>query len=63
MNSVWTRLGRIAERTPFGLEPVIAFVFRWDILQRWRTYNAEQAKVRFQQLVAEVTREQQQLFA
>jgi len=63
MNSVWTRLGRIAERTPFGFEPVIAFVFRWDMLQRWRSYNAEQAKVRFQQLVAEVTREQQQLFA
>ena len=63
MNSVWTRLGRIAERAPFGLEPVIAFVFRWDMLQRWRTYNAEQAKVRFQKLVAEVTREQQQLFA
>ncbi len=63
MNSVWQRLGRIAERSPFGFEPVIAFVFRWDILQRWRTYDAVQGKARFQQLVAEVTREQQQLFA
>jgi hypothetical protein len=63
MNAVWTRLGRIAERSPFGFEPVIAFVFRWDILQRWLSYNAESGKTRFQELVAEVTREQQKLFA
>jgi hypothetical protein len=63
MDAVWTRLGRIAERSPFGFEPVIAFVFRWDILQRWLSYNAESGKTRFQELVAEVTREQQQLFA
>jgi hypothetical protein len=63
MGAVWTRLGRIAERSPFGFEPVIAFVFRWDILQRWLSYDAAQGKIRFQELVAEVTREQQQLFA
>ncbi len=63
MDAVWTRLGRIADQSPFGFEPVIAFVFRWDILQRWLSYNAELGKTRFQELVAEVTREQQQLFA
>ena len=63
MNAVWTRLGRIAERSTFGFEPVFAFVFRRDILQRWLAYDAQLAKVRFQELVAEVTREQQQLFA
>jgi hypothetical protein len=63
MAAVWTRLGHIAERSPFGFEPVIAFVFRWDILQRWLSYNAESGKRRFQELVAEVTREQQKLFA
>lgn len=62
MNAVWTRLGRIAERSPFGIEPVIAFVFRWDILQRWLSYDADKGKTRFQELVMEVTREQQQLF-
>jgi len=62
MNAVWRRLGRIAERSPFGFEPVIAFVFRWDILQRWLSYDAQAGKAHFQQLVAEVTREQQQLF-
>jgi len=63
MNAVWHRLGAIADRTPFGFEPVISFVFRWDILQRWMSYKAEKAKQRFQELVAEVTREQQQLFS
>jgi len=63
MAAVWERLGRLAERSPFGYEQVIAFVFRWDILQRWLSYNAETGKRRFQELVAEVTREQQQLFA
>ena len=63
MDAVWTRLGRIAERSPFGFERVIGFVFRWDILQRWMSYDAVTGKARFQELVAEVTREQQQLFA
>lgn len=63
MDAVWTRLGRIAEGSPFGLEPVIGFVFRWDILQRWMTYDAQQGRERFLELVAEVTREQQPLFA
>jgi hypothetical protein len=63
MDAVWTRLGRIAERSPFGFERVIGFVFRWDILQRWMSYDAAKGKAHFQELVAEVTREQQQLFA
>ena len=63
MDAVWTRLGRLADRSPFGFEQVIAFVFRWDILHRWLSYNAESGAKRFQELVAEVTREQQQLFA
>lgn len=63
MDAVWTRLGRLADRSPFGFEQVIAFVFRWDILHRWLCYNAESGAQRFQELVAEVTREQQQLFA
>ena len=63
MEAVWTRLGRIGEATPFGFEPVFAFLFRWDILQRWLSYDAEAGKTRFQELISEVTREHQQLFA
>ena len=63
MEVTWTRLGRIAEQEPFGFEPVFAFLFRWDILQRWLSYDAEASKSRFQELISEVTREHQQLFA
>lgn len=63
MDAVWTCLGRIAERSSFGFEPVIAFLFRWDILQRWLSYDAEAGKTRFQELISEVTRDHQQLFA
>ena len=63
MEAVWTRLGHIAERSPFGFEPVIGFLFRWDILQRWLSYDAEAGQARFQELISEVTREHQQLFA
>lgn len=63
MDAVWTRLGRIAERSPFGFERVICFVFRWDILQRWMSYDAKAGRLHFQELVAEVTLEQQRLFS
>jgi hypothetical protein len=63
MDAVWTRLGRIAEQSPFGFEPVVAFVFRWDILQRWLSYDAKAGKTRFQELISEVTRDHQHLFA
>ncbi len=63
MDAVWTRLARTAERSAFGFEPVVAFLFQWDIVQRWLSYDAEAGKARFQELVSEVTREHQQLFA
>ena len=62
MDAVWRRLERIAERSPFGFEPVMSFVFRWDVLQRWLTHDAVAGKARFQELISEVTREHQQLF-
>jgi hypothetical protein len=63
MGAVWRRLGAIADQTPFGFAQVFAFVFRWDILQRWLTYESEKGIIRFKELVAEVTREQRKLFA
>lgn len=53
MTQTWTRLERIAERFPFGFEEVFAYVFRWDIVQRWLTYESTAATRRFGSLVAE----------
>jgi hypothetical protein len=63
MDAVWQHLSRIADRRPFGFEQVLAFVFRWDVVQLWLSYDADAAKTRFQELIAEVTRDHQQLFA
>jgi hypothetical protein len=63
MDAVWRQLSRIADPHPFGFEQVLAFVFKWDIVQLWLSYDADAAKTRFQQLIAEVTRDHQQLFA
>jgi hypothetical protein len=62
MNASWQFLSRIGERSSFGFEPVLAFVFKWDIQHRWLSYDADAAKTRFQDLIAEVTREHQKLF-
>lgn len=63
MDAVWRHLSRMADTQPFGFEQVLAFVFKWDIVQLWLSYDADAAKTRFQQLIAEVTRDHQQLFA
>ncbi len=63
MGLVWQRLSRIADPHPFGFEPVFAFVFKWDMVQRWLSYDAQASRSRFQELIEDVTREHQQLFA
>ena len=63
MNIVWDRLSRIADTVPFGFEQVFAFLFQWDIVQRWLSWDADAATTRFQELITEVTRDHQQLFA
>ncbi len=63
MDAVWRWLSRLRDARPFGFDAVMAFVFQWDILQRWLAYDASAASERFRQLITEVTREHQQLFA
>ena len=60
MNVVWERLGRIADQQPFGFEVVFTFVFKWDIVNRWLSYQAEAAVTRFRELVTEGMREHQE---
>jgi len=62
MGSVWKRLDRLMGDNPFGFEAVFAYVFKWDILNRWLSYDAAVARERFEELVVEVIGEHQQLF-
>lgn len=63
MDQSWRLLSDLSDRNPFGFEQVFGFVFKWDILRRWLSYDAEEATKRFETLILEVTRDHQQLFA
>ncbi len=51
----WNWLSRCAEQNYFRFADVMAYVFRWDMLRAWLACDATQAKVRFTELVDEVT--------
>jgi hypothetical protein len=59
MAVAWRKLTRMGESKPFGFEFVAAYVFKWDILQRWLANDPYKAKVRFEKLIKEVISEHQ----
>ena len=61
MGLIWRQLERL---TPdmFSFEAVLAYLFKWDILQRWLSYNRDTAHTRFDALVTEILGEHDQLF-
>ena len=62
MGQSWTKLSQISDAHPFGFEQVFAFAYKWDILHRWLSYDAEKARERFEELILEVTSDHQNLF-
>jgi len=63
MGQSWKKLSQISDGHPFRFEQVFAFVYKWDILHRWLSYDAEKARERFEELILEVTSDHQNLFA
>ena len=63
MGQSWKKLSQISDAHPFGFEEVFAFAYKWDILHRWLSYDAEMARDRFEALLLEVTSDHQNLFA
>jgi hypothetical protein len=63
MGQSWKKLSQISDAHPFGFEQVFAFAYKWDILHRWLSYDAEKARERFEELILEVTSDHQNLFA
>ena len=57
-NVLWDHVDRSVQPYDFGFQAVLAYVIKWDILNQWLSYNVEEAKERFEELVAEVTDEQ-----
>lgn len=62
MGQVWDRMDRIGEQDLFSFEALLAYLFKWDVLDQWLSYDREAAKVRFESLIAEVSGAESKLF-
>jgi hypothetical protein len=62
MTLVWDTVDLLSQGDPFGFEVVLAYLFKWDILQRWLSYERQAARERFETLITEVIGEHAQLF-
>lgn len=62
MSEEWKWLDGLECRSEFSFEALLAYLFKWDILDLWLSHNTETAKERFEELVAEVTGEHYKLF-
>ncbi|PIE34927.1 hypothetical protein CSA56_06310 [candidate division KSB3 bacterium] len=62
MNELWNHIDRTIPGNDFGFESVLAYLFKWRLLQQWLSYDTKAAKARFDDLVSEVMNEHQQLF-
>jgi hypothetical protein len=51
MGLIWDNLDRHEVDDPFGLDSLLVYLFKWDIIKRWQIYNREKAADRFDKLV------------
>ena len=56
--ALWDHVDRSVEPYDYGIKAVLSYIIKWDILDQWLSYNVEEAKKRFEELVAEVINEQ-----
>jgi hypothetical protein len=63
MALVWAGLRRAAEGQAFGFVAVLAYLFQWDIVRRWLSYNADAAEARLERLTGEAVGEYGALLA
>ena len=61
-NTLWDHVDRAVPTYEFGFSAVLTYIIKWDILHRWLSYDIENAKTRFEELVTEVTHDQPRLF-
>jgi len=58
----WRWLESLAMDSEFSIEALLKYLFQWDILDLWLSYDAPAAEERFEELVAEVSGEHYKLF-
>lgn len=64
MGLIWDQLVRLVENRPFHFDALLCYLFRWDILRRWLSYeDTATARHRFRQLLHQVTADHHLEFA
>ncbi len=63
MDRTWNYLDRIESHYEFRFEAVLAYLFKWDIVQRWLKYDEHEANASLQILIEETIGEYKQLFS
>jgi hypothetical protein len=59
----WDYVDRLAQDKSFQFEAVIAYLYKWDLVNRWLAHNVEEAQLRFEELLLEVTHEHARIFS
>lgn len=54
----WRLLDSLGEPRPFSFAAVLAYRFKWGLLQRWLAYDEAKGQDRFEHLIAEVRGEE-----
>ena len=62
MGLMWDRYSQKVPGGPFGIEALVAYLVKWGILQQWLSYDKDDARKRFDELVGEVVDEWDELF-
>jgi hypothetical protein len=63
MGIVWDYLDRLTESYPFAFEQVCAYVFKWDISERWLSYRPDLATAQFRERIDEACGEYRELYS
>ena len=63
MSVNWNRLVVLTGASNFEFEVVLSYLFKWDILTRWVSYDGDEARMRFEELMTEVMHGTEELFA
>jgi len=59
MNRVWDGMDRLSDKNCFGIDVILSYLFKWDMMQRWLANNVDAAKSRFDELVSEAINDQE----
>ena len=52
LSAVWDHFSRQVPDEPFSLSAVWQYLIKWDLVERWCSYDTEQAQIRFDEIVS-----------